>query len=135
MIALSLLKPFAKPILALLIGIFAYYIFQYHNALQQKIGQLDQQLIEKQQQFEKQDQSYQEIRTQILKQSVAITDLQKAQEDLQNQTEIRQVTLKEIFNHDEIAKSWASQPVPHSIRRMYNNTATGQSTITLPIAQ
>lgn len=122
MIALTVLRPFAKPILALLLCFVWFLVFKHYIHVQQKIGQLEQQLVEKQQQLQSQDQTLEKIRTQVLEQSRSIAELQKAQTELQSNYEQRKVTLNEIFTHDQNSKSWASQPVPDAIRGMFNST-------------
>ena len=130
---LNLLKPFAKPLIALLVLVFLYFTFQYYNHIQQKIGQLEQQLIQKQEQLQTQNQNIENIRTQLLKQYQAIADLQKVQSEIQTSAGQRQVLLKEIFSNDETSKTWASQPVPNAIRGMFNSPKTTASA-TLPNA-
>ncbi len=90
---LNLLKPFAKPLIALLVLVFLYFAFQYYNHIQQKIGQLEQQLIQKQEQLQTQNQNIENIRTQLLKQYQAIVDLQKVQSEIQTSAGQRQVLL------------------------------------------
>lgn len=124
---LNLLKPFAKPILTLLVLICLYFAFQYYNHIQQKIGQLEQQLIQKQEQLQTQNQNIENIRTQVLKQNQAIADLQKVQSEIQTSAGQRQVILKEIFSNDETSKIWASQPVPNAVRGMFNSPKTTTS--------
>ncbi len=123
MIALSLLKPLAKPILALLFCLFIYLIFHYHNGLQQKIGQFETTLAEKQQIIDTQNQNIDGIKKQIVFQAQAIADLQQIQAELQEKSEQKKITIREILSHDPEAKSWASQPVPDSIRSMFNSTS------------
>ncbi|MBJ9954415.1 hypothetical protein I5735_15395 [Acinetobacter baumannii] len=130
---LNLLKPFAKPMLALLAMICWYFAFQYYNHIQQKIGQLEQQLIQKQEQLQTQYQNIENIRTEVLKQNQAIADLQKTQSEIQTSAGQRQVLLKEIFSNDETSKIWASQPVPNAVRGMFNSPKTTASA-TLPDA-
>jgi LysB family phage lysis regulatory protein len=134
---LNFLKPFAKPLIALLVLVFLYFAFQYYNHIQQKIGQLEQQLIQKQEQLQTQNQNIENIRTQLLKQYQAIADLQKVQSEIQTSAGQRQVLLKEIFSNDETSKTWASQPVPNAIRGMFNSaqnttSATLSNAYTLP---
>lgn len=125
MIALAFLRQFAKPILALLLCLAIYAAFKYHNHLQQSIGQLDQRLVEKQQQLDQQNENIEKMRMQVLEQSKILADLQKVQAELRVNSEQRQIIFKEIFINDQDAKSWANQPVPDAIRRMFNNTSTG----------
>lgn len=124
MITLDLLRPFAKLILSLLLCILLYFTFNYFARLHQKIGELEQSLSEKQQQLKQQGKNIQSIRSQVLQQYQAISNLQKVQADLQVQSEQRQITLKEIFSNDETAKSWATQPIPNSVRRLFNNSTS-----------
>lgn len=124
MIALNLLRPLAKPILALLLCFVLFLVFKHYIHVQQKIGQLEQQLVEKQQQLQSQAQTIEKIRTEVLEQSQSIAELQKVQSELQSNSEQRKVTLKEIFTHDQDSKSWANQPVPAAIRSMFNSTKT-----------
>lgn len=135
MMALSVLRPFAKPILALLLCFVLFLVFKHYIHVQQKIGQLEQQLVEKQQQLQSQDQTLEKIRTQVLEQSRSIAELQKAQTELQSNYEQRKVTLNEIFTHDQDSKSWAIQPVPDAIRSMFNSNAQTPGAKTLSSAQ
>lgn len=130
---LNLLKPFAKPLIDLLVLVFLFFAFQYYNHIQQKIGQLEQQLIQKQEQLQTQNQNIENIRTQLLKQYQAIADLQKVQSEIQTSAGQRQVLLKEIFSNDETSKTWASKPVPNAIRGMFNS-AQNTTSATLPNA-
>ena len=123
MMAFTVLRPFVKPILALLLCFVLFLAFKHYTYVQQKIGQLEQQLVEKQQQLQSQDQTLEKIRAQVLEQSRSIAELQKAQTELQSNYEQRKVTLNEIFTHDQDSKSWASQPVPDAIRGMFNSNA------------
>ena len=135
MMALTVLRPFAKPILALLLCFVLFLVFKHYINVQQKIGQIEQQLVEKQQQLQSQDQTLEKIRTQVLEQSRSIAELQKAQTELQSNYEQRKVTLNEIFTHDQDSKSWASQPIPDAIRGMFNSTPKTPSAKTLSSAQ
>ena len=135
MIALTVLRPFAKPTLALLLCFVLFLAFKHYTHVQQKIGQLEQQLVEKQQQLQSQDQTLEKIRTQVLEQSKSIAELQKAQTELQRNYEQRKVTLNEIFTHDQNSKSWASQPVPDAIRGMFNSNAKTPGAKTLSSTQ
>ena len=120
MIALTVLRPFAKPILALLLCFVLFLAFKHYTHVQQKIGQ---------------DQSLEKIRTQVLEQSRSIAELQKAQTELQSNYEQRKVTLNEIFTHDQDSKNWASQPIPDAIRGMFNSTPKTPGAKTLSSAQ
>ena len=122
MMAFTVLRPFVKPILALLLCFVLFLAFKHYTYVQQKIGQLEQQLVEKQQQLQSQDQTLEKIRAQVLEQSRSIAELQKAQTELQSNYEQRKVTLNEIFTHDQDSKNWASQPIPDAIRGMFNST-------------
>lgn len=122
--ALTFLRLFAKPITALLFCIAMYGAFKYHNHLQQTIGKLEITLNLKDQQLVKQDQDIANIKTQIYQQSQAIAELQMVQDSLQSLSELRKMTLKEIFTNDQDAKNWAKQPVPDAVRSMFNNTQT-----------
>ena len=135
MMALTVLRPFAKPILALLLCFVLFLVFKHYIHVQQKIGQLEQQLVEKQQQLQSQDHTLEKIRTQVLEQSRSIAELQKAQTELQSNYEQRKVTLNEIFTHDPDSKSWAIQPVPDAIRSMFNSNAKTPGAKTLSSAQ
>lgn len=135
MIALTVLRPFAKPILALLLCFVLFFAFKHYTHVQQKIGQLEQQLVEKQQQLQSQDQTLEKIRTQVLQQSRSIAELQKVQTELQSNYEQRKVKLNEIFTHDQDSKNWASQPVPDAIRGMFNSTPKTPGAKTLSSAQ
>ena len=120
MMALALLRPLAKPILYLLICVACIVAIYFFIQEQQKIGALEQALSEKQQQLQQQQESIQTIQTQVQQQQKNIVELQKIQTELQAKSEQRQITLKEIFTHDEPSKSWAVQPVPDAIRSMFN---------------
>ncbi|ENU57140.1 hypothetical protein L291_1737 [Acinetobacter guillouiae MSP4-18] len=135
MIALTVLRPFAKPILALLLCLIVFLMFKHYIHVQQKIGQLEQQLVEKQQQLQSQDQTLEKIRTQVLEQSRSIAELQKAQTEIHSNYEQRKVTLNEIFTHDQDSKNWAIQPVPDAIRGMFNSNAKSPGAKTLSNAQ
>ena len=135
MMAFTVLRPFAKPILALLLCFVLFLAFKHYTHVQQKIGQLEQQLVEKQQQLQSQDQSLEKISTQVLDQSRSIAELQKAQTELQRNYEQRKVMLNEIFTHDQDTKSWAIQPVPDAIRGMFNSNAKTPGAKTLSSTQ
>ena len=120
--ALEIIKPLAKPILALLCFLCLYFVFQHYNHLQQKVGQLEMTLIEKQELIDSQNKNIADIQRQITSQAQAIFDLKKIQDELQVNSEQRKITIKEILNHDQDAKTWASQPVPDAIRSLFNNT-------------
>lgn len=135
MMAFTVLRPFAKPILALLLCFVLFLAFKHYTHVQQKIGQLEQQLVKKQQQLQSQDQSLEKIRTQVLEQSRSIAELQKAQTELQRNYEQRKVMLNEIFTHDQDTKSWAIQPVPDAIRGMFNSNAKTPGAKTLSSTQ
>ena len=114
---------------------YFFLVFKHYINVQQKIGQLEQQLVEKQQQLQSQDQALEKIRTQVLEQSRSIAELQKVQTELQSNYEQRKVTLNEIFTHDQDSKSWAIQPVPDAIRSMFNSNAKTPGAKTLSSAQ
>lgn len=120
--ALVILKPFVKPILALLCFLCLYFAFQHYIHLQQKVSQLETTLTEKQDLIDAQNRNIANIREQITSQAQAISDLQEFQDELQLNSEQRKITIKEILNHDQDAKTWASQPVPDAIRSLFNNT-------------
>ena len=122
--ALEIIKPLAKPILALLCFLCLYFAFQHYNHLQQKVGQLEMTLIEKQELIDSQNKNIADIQKQITRQAQAIFDLQKIQDELQVNSEQRKITIKEILNHDQDAKTWASQPVPDAIRSLFNTTGS-----------
>ena len=133
--ALVILKPFVKPILALLCFLCLYFAFQHYIHLQQKVGQLEMTLIEKQELIDSQNKNIADIQKQITRQAQAIFDLQKIQDELQVNSEQRKITIKEILNHDQDAKTWASQPVPDAIRGMFNSTPKTPGAKTLSSAQ
>lgn len=120
--ALVILKPFVKPILALLCFLCLYFAFQHYIHLQQKVSQLETTLTEKQDLIDAQNRNIANIKEQITSQAQAISDLQEFQDELQLNSEQRKITIKEILNHDQDAKTWASQPVPDAIRSLFNNT-------------
>ena len=122
--ALVILKPFVKPILALLCFLCLYFAFQHYIHLQQKVGQLEMTLIEKQELIDSQNKNIADIQKQITRQAQAIFDLQKIQDELQVNSEQRKITIKEILNHDQNAKTWASQPVPDAIRSLFNTASS-----------
>lgn len=126
MMALTLLRPLAKPILYLLICVACIVAIYFFIQEQQKIGALEQSLSEKQQQLQQQQKTIQTIQTQVQQQQQNIVELQKIQTELQEKSEKRQITLKEIFTHDEPSKSWAVQPVPDAIRSMFNSGTTSE---------
>lgn len=116
-----ILNPVAKLILALLIALGIFLGIKHYNGLNQKVGRLETQLTEKQQLIDTQNTTLAHIQKQITSQAQAIADLQKAQDELQANSEQRKITIKEILTHDQDAKTWASQPVPDSIRSLFNN--------------
>lgn len=120
--ALELLKPLAKPILALLFCAAVYFVFQYCNSQQQKIGRLQTQLNQKQDTIDTQNKNIAGIKEQVNQQAQAIADLQKIQNELQAYSEQRKITIKEVIRHDQSAKTWAVQPVPDAIRSMFNTS-------------
>lgn len=124
MTALIFIRTFAKPILALLFCLSLYFAFIYYNHLQQKVGQLENELQQKQDRLNTQNQNIINIKSQLNLQAQAIADLQKIQDELKQHSEQRQITLKEILNNDQQTKTWASQPVPDAIRSMFNNTSS-----------
>lgn len=119
--ALAILKPFVKPILALLCFLCLYFAFQHYIHLQQKVGKLETKLTEKQDLIDAQNRNIANIKEQITSQAQAISDLQEFQDELQLNSEQRKITIKEILTHDQDAKTWASQPVPDAIRSLFNN--------------
>ncbi len=121
---LEILKPLAKPILALLCFLCLYFAFQHYNHLQQKVGKLEMTLIEKQDLINVQNTNIANIQKQITDQAQAIFDLQKIQDELQVNSEQRKITIKEILTHDQDAKTWASQPVPDAIRSLFNTAGS-----------
>jgi len=122
--ALELLKPLAKPILALLFCAAVYFVFQYCNSQQQKIGRLQTQLNQKQDTIDAQNKNIAGIKEQVNQQAQAIADLQKIQNELQAYSEQRKITIKEVIRHDQSAKAWAVQPVPDAIRSMFNTSTS-----------
>ena len=116
-----ILDPIAKLILALLIALGVFLGIKHYNGLNQKVGRLETQLTEKQQLIDTQNTTIAHIQKQITSQAQAIADLQKAQDELQANSEQRKITIKEILTHDQYAKTWARQPVPDSIRSLFNN--------------
>lgn len=116
-----ILDPIAKLILALLIALGVFLGIKHYNGLNQKVGRLETQLTEKQQLIDTQNTNIAHIQKQITSQNQAIADLQKAQDELQANSEQRKITIKEILTHDQDAKTWARQPVPDSIRSLFNN--------------
>ena len=124
MMPLTLLRPFVKPLVLLLICVALVLTFKFVLKSQQKIGALEQALSEKQQQLEQQASRIKSIQTSVSEQQKSIVELQKVQSDLQSKFEQRQITLKEIFAHDEPSKSWSVQPIPDAVRSMFNTTPT-----------
>ena len=116
-----ILDPIAKLILALLIALAIFLGIKHYNYLNQKVGQLEITLIEKQDLIDAQNRNIANIQKQITSQAQAIFDLQKIQDELQVNSEQRKITIKEILTHDQDAKTWASQPVPDAIRSLFNN--------------
>lgn len=116
-----ILDPIAKLILALLIALGVFLGIKHYNGLNQKVGRLETQLTEKQQLIDTQHTNIAHIQKQITSQAQAIADLQKAQDELQTNSEQRKITIKEILTHDQDAKTWAGQPVPDAIRSLFNN--------------
>lgn len=116
-----ILDPIAKLIIALLIALGVFLGIKHYNGLNQKVGRLETQLTEKQQLIDTQNTNIAHIQKQITSQAQAIADLQKAQDELQANSEQRKITIKEILTHDQDAKTWASQPVPDAIRSLFNN--------------
>lgn len=119
-----ILDPIAKLILALLIALGVFLGIKHYNGLNQKVGRLETQLTEKQQLIDTQHTNIAHIQKQITSQAQAIADLQKAQDELQANSEQRKITIKEILTHDQDAKTWASQPVPDAIRSLFNTTGS-----------
>ncbi len=124
MMPLTLLRPLVKPLILLFICVALVLTFKFVLKSQQKIGALEQALSEKQQQLEQQASRIKSIQTSVSEQQKTIVELQKVQSDLQSKFEQRQITLKEIFAHDEPSKSWSVQPIPDAIRSMFNTTPT-----------
>ncbi|WDE16890.1 DUF2570 family protein [Acinetobacter schindleri] len=116
--------PITKLVIVLLIALALVFGIKHYNRLNQKVGQLETQLTEKQQLIDTQNSTIDGIKEQITSQAQAIADLQQAQDELQLNSEQRKINIKEILNHDQDAKTWASQPVPDAIRSMFNNTGT-----------
>jgi LysB family phage lysis regulatory protein len=116
-----ILDPIAKLIISLLIALGVFLGIKHYNGLNQKVGRLETQLTEKQQLIDTQNTTIAHIQKQITSQAQAIADLQKAQDELQANSEQRKITIKEILTHDQDAKTWASQPVPDAIRSLFNN--------------
>lgn len=119
--------PVAKLVIALLIALGIFLGIKHYNGLNQKVGKLETELTEKQQLIETQNSNIADIQNQITSQAQAIAELQKAQDELQLNSEQRIIHIKEILNHDQDAKTWASQPVPDAIRSMFNNTGTSNT--------
>ena len=116
-----ILDPIAKLIIALLVALAIFLGIKHYNYLNQKVGQLEITLIEKQDLIDAQNRNIANIQKQITSQAQAIFDLQKIQDELQANSEQRKITIKEILTHDQDAKTWASQPVPDAIRSLFNN--------------
>lgn len=119
--------PITKLVIVLLIALALVFGIKHYNGLNQKFGQLETQLTEKQQLIDTQNSNIADIKEQITGQAQAIADLQQAQDELQLNSEQRKINIKEILNHDQDAKTWASQPVPDAIRSMFNNTGTANA--------
>lgn len=119
-----ILDPIAKLIIALLIALSVFLGIKHYNGLNQKVGRLETQLSEKQNLIKTQTETIKSIQKQITSQAQAIFDLQKIQDELQVNSEQRKITIKEILNHDQDAKTWASQPVPDAIRSLFNTTGS-----------
>ena len=115
-------EPIAKLIMALLIGIGIYFGIKHYNGLNQKIGRLETVLEEKQDLIDAQNQNFISLKKQVTEQAEAISSLQRVQEDLKQNSEQRKINIQEIINNDQDAKTWAAQPVPDHIRRLFNNT-------------
>lgn len=132
--ALIILRPLAKPILALLLFAAVYFIFQYCSSQQQKIGRLETQLNQKQDIIDAQNENIAGIKERVSQQAQAIADLQKIQNELLAYSDQRKITIKEIISHDQSAKTWAGQPVPGAISSMFNtsNSNTGGSALSNP---
>ena len=116
-----ILDPIAKLIIALLVALAIFLGIKHYNYLNQKVGQLEITLIEKQDLIDAQNRNIANIQKQITSQAQAIFDLQKIQDELQANSEQRKITIKAILTHDQDAKTWASQPVPDAIRSLFNN--------------
>lgn len=116
--------PITKLVIVLLIALALVFGIKHYNGLNQKVGQLETQLTERQQLIDTQNSIIDGIKEQITSQAQAIADLQQAQAELQLNSEQRKINIKEILNHDQDAKNWASQSVPDAIRSMFNNTGT-----------
>lgn len=119
-----ILDPIAKLIIALLVALAIFLGIKHYNYLNQKVGQLEIMLIEKQDIIDAQNRNIANIQKQIIDQAQAIFDLQKVQDELQVNSEQRKITIKEILTHDQDAKTWASQPVPDAIRSLFNTTSS-----------
>ena len=119
-----ILDPIAKLIIALLVALAIFLGIKHYNYLNQKVGQLEITLIEKQDLIDAQNRNIANIQKQITSQAQAIFDLQKIQDELQVNSEQRKITIKEILNHDQDAKTWASQPVPDAIRSLFNTASS-----------
>ena len=119
-----ILDPIAKLIIALLVALAIFLGIKHYNYLNQKVGQLEITLIEKQDLIDAQNRNIANIQKQITSQAQAIFDLQKIQDELQVNSEQRKITIKEILTHDQDTKTWASQPVPDAIRSLFNTTSS-----------
>lgn len=115
-------EPLAKLIMALLIGLGIYFGIKHYNALNQKIGRLETVLEDKQKMIDAQNISFISLTKQVTEQAEAISSLQKVKEELKQSSEQRKINIQEIINNDQDAKTWAAQPVPDNIRRLFNNT-------------
>ena len=102
-------EPIAKLIMALLIGLGIYFGIKHYNGLNQKIGRLETVLEEKQDLIDAQNQNFISLKKQVT-------------EQLKQNSEQRKINIQEIINNDQDAKTWAAQPVPDHIRRLFNNT-------------
>ncbi|MBF7687745.1 DUF2570 family protein [Acinetobacter rathckeae] len=127
MITLALIRSFIKPILILL-AIFSVCIgFKYYNHLQQSIGTLEHTIKTQNDTITEQKQIVEQLKQQMTQQRVVMNQLQAKQEQLNVMARQRQNSIKEVFAHDQISKSWGSQPVPESIIRMLKPTDSNHS--------
>lgn len=122
-----LTDPIVKLISALLLIVCIFFAIKHYNSLNEKVGSLETSLDEKNQLIETQNTNYTNLKNQVGLQAKAISDLQKGQNQLLQDSELRKINIKEVLNHDEEAKSWATQPVPNSIRSMFNISKTTES--------
>lgn len=122
-----LTDPIVKLISALLLIVCIFFAIKHYNNLNEKVGSLETSLDEKNQLIETQNTNYTNLKNQVGLQAKAISDLQKGQNQLLQDSELRKINIKEVLNHDEEAKSWATQPVPNSIRSMFNISKTTES--------